>query len=409
MLNRRTFLAASLATGSAAAMGCGSTPPAPQPPATPEPSPAPPSGAPSAAPEAKAPAKKTLLILGGTSLIGPHVVEAAKARGYTITLFNRGKTRPELFPDLEKLHGDRDPKKGDGLKALEGRTWDAVIDNSGFIPRHVRASAELLAKSVKQYVYVSSISVYGDMSVAGADESAPLATMADPTVEEMGKQYENYGPLKALCEAAVEKALPGRAANVRPGYIVGPGDDTDRFTYWPVRVARGGEMLVAGAPSDPIQVIDVRDLAELLVTLVDNGTAGVFNAVGPVEPLTMGGVLETSQAATGAKPSYVWVTPKFLEERPEPIDLPIWAPFEGKTRGAHTVSAERARKAGLKSRPIQETVKDTYAWFRSLPEERQKKIERRLPPEKEAALIAEWKKQQAGGKGKAPAPAKKKG
>ncbi len=410
ILDRRKFLLGTLAAGSAGAIGCASTPP-PDVAASPPPPPPPPGPQAAPSPEpaaASGPPKKTLLILGGTRLIGPHVVEAAKARGYTVTLFNRGKTRPELFPDLEKLHGDRDPNKGEGLKALQGSKWDAVIDNSGYVPRIVRASAELLAPNVGQYIFISSISAYADNSVVGADETSPVATMADPTVEEMGKEFENYGPLKALCEQAAEKAMPGRVANVRPGYIVGPEDGTDRFTYWPVRVARGGEMLVPGTPNDPIQIIDVRDLAEFLVTLVDNRTMGVFNAVGPGEPLTMGGVLEACKAATGANPTFTWVTGQFLKERPEPIELPIWEIPEGKTKGFHTWSAARAHKAGLKHRPVPETVKDTLAWFRQLPEERQQKIRAGLPPEKEAELLAEWKKLQKGG-GKKPAPKKKAG
>jgi 2'-hydroxyisoflavone reductase len=407
ILDRRKFLLGSLAAGSSAALGCAGAPPPDVADSPPPPPPAKPETAPTSAPAAAGPPKKTLLILGGTRLIGPHVVEAAKARGYTVTLFNRGRTRPELFPDLEKLHGDRDPTKGEGLKALQGRKWDAVIDNSGYVPRIVRASAELLAPNVGQYIFVSSISAYADNSVVGADESAPVATMADPTVEEMGKEYENYGPLKALCEQAAEKAMPGRVANVRPGYIVGPEDGTDRFTYWPVRVARGGEMLVPGTPDDPIQIIDVRDLADFLMTLVDNRTMGVFNAVGPGEPLTMGGVLDICKAATGANPTFTWVSGQFLKERPEPVELPIWEIPEGKSKGFHTWSSARARKAGLKYRPVAETVKDTLTWFRSLPEERQQKIRAGLPPEKEAALLAEWKKLEKE-KGKKPDPKKKK-
>jgi 2'-hydroxyisoflavone reductase len=400
--SRRSFLSFTLAAGSAAALGC-APPSPPRAPAIagppPHPDPAPPAPAPAAPPG------KTLLILGGTGFLGPAVVEAAKARGYAITLFNRGKTRPELFPDVEKLHGDRDPRKGDGLKAIEGRKWDAVIDNSGYVPRIVKASAELLAPNVKQYIFISSISVYADNATPSADETAAVGTMSDPTVEEMGKDFVNYGPLKALCEQAAEAALPGRVTKVRPGYIVGPGDPTDRFTYWPLRVEKGGEVLVPGAPTDPIQVIDVRDLGAWLVTLVDNETMGVFDAVGPGEPLTMGGTLDACKAAAGSDASFTWVDAQFLEKLPgDPVDLPIWAPFDDKTRGVHTRRGERARKAGLTHRPAQETVKDTLSWFKTLPPERQAKLRAGISREREAEILAAWKKQ---GKGAKPAPKKK--
>jgi 2'-hydroxyisoflavone reductase len=339
-----------------------------------------------------------MLILGGTGFLGPAVVEAAKAKGYTITLFNRGKTRPGLFPDLEKLRGDRDPSKGDGLKALEGRSWDVVLDNSGYVPRIVKASATLLAPRIKQYIFISSVSVYADTSVPGADETAALATMPDPTVETMGKEFENYGPLKALCEQAAEAAMPGRVANVRPGYIVGPGDGSDRYTYWPLRVEKGGEVLAPGTPEDPIQVIDVRDLAAWLVVLMDTKTMGAFDAVGPGEPLTMGGVLNMSKAVTGSGARFTWVSAKFIEDFPgEPLDLPIWAPPEGKTKGFHTRSGAKALKAGLVHRPAQETIKDTLAWFKTLPPERQAKRKAGLTPEREAEVLAAFRK---------PAPAK---
>ncbi|HWR52002.1 MAG TPA: NAD-dependent epimerase/dehydratase family protein, partial [Bryobacteraceae bacterium] len=225
-----------------------------------------------------APAKKRILILGGTGFLGPATVEAAQKRGHELTLFNRGKTRPGLFPNIEKLQGDRDPNKGDGIKALAGRKWDVVIDNSAYYPRHVAASARLLAPNVKQYILISTLSVYKNNSIEGQDENAELATQPDPTLESMGKNYEFYGSLKALCEKAAEEAMPGRATIVRPGYIVGPDDPSGRFTYWPVRFDRGGEVLVPGSPSDPLQIIDVRDLGNWLITLAGNGTFGTFNA-----------------------------------------------------------------------------------------------------------------------------------
>ncbi|MDI3285009.1 NAD-dependent epimerase/dehydratase family protein [Polyangium sp. 15x6] len=385
MIKRRSFLVGSLAAAASTTLGCASQPPTP---------PADPAGAAGAgaAPPPPTNQKKSLLILGGTGFVGPAVVEAARARGFAITLFNRGKTRPELFPDVEKLRGNRDPDKDEGLKALEGRSFDAVIDTSGYVPRIVRASAELLAKNVKQYIFISSISVYKDTSKPNMDETAAVGTIPDPTVETMGKEFENYGPLKALCEQAAEKAMPGRVANVRPGYIVGPGDGTDRFTYWPLRVAKGGEMLVPGTPNDPIQVIDVRDLAEWLVKLVADGTTGVFNATGPGAPLTMGGVIEASKKASPkSEVKLTWVPASWLKSKEsgggEPIDLPIWAPPEGESAGFHLVNVDRARKAGLTFRPIDTTVTDLLAWFNALPPERQAKRRAGLSPEREAELL----------------------
>lgn len=401
MLTRRSLLSFALTSSSLSLLGCGPTPEpeAPvsgPPPAKPAPTPAP------AAHVTPAPAGKTMLILGGTGFLGPAVIEAAKAKGYTITLFNRGKTRPHLYPELEKLRGNRDPSKDEGLKALEGRSWDVVLDTSGYVPRIVKASASLLAPRVKQYIFISSVSVYADTSTPGADETAKVGTMSDPTVETMGKEFENYGPLKALCEQAAEAAMPGRVANVRPGYIVGPGDGSDRFTYWPLRVEKGGEVLAPGAPTDPIQVIDVRDLAAWLVMLMDTLTMGVFDAVGPGEPLTMGAVLEKSKALAKSDARFTWVSPAFLDKFPgDPLDLPIWAPPEGKTAGFHTRSGERARKAGLGHRPVDETMKDLVAWFKSLPPERQEKRRAGISLEREAEVLAAWHKEMKGGKRKA--------
>jgi 2'-hydroxyisoflavone reductase len=315
-----------------------------------------------AAPLPAAPAPKRILILGGTHLLGPAIVEAAQARGHQVTLFNRGRTRPELFPHVEKLQGDRDPGKGEGLKALEKGTWDAVIDNSGFYPRMVDASARLLAPRVKQYIYISSVSAYAEPNPVNGAEDAPLATMPDPAVESMGKNYENFGPLKALCEQAAEKAMPGRVAVVRPGYIVGPDDDTGRFAYWPARAARGGEMAVPGTPSDPIQIIDVRDLGAWLVKLVEDGTVGVFNAVGGEKPHEWGKVIDACVKAGGRKATPIYLSNAFLQT--QQVDFPIWTPFEGPYKGLHTWSNAKAVAAGLRFRPLEETVRDTLAWFK---------------------------------------------
>lgn len=345
---------------------------------------------PSAALAAPATAPRRILILGGTGFLGPAIVEAARARGHTLTLFNRGRTRPGLFPDLEKRQGDRDPLKGEGLKSLETGEWDAVIDDSGFYPRMVGASARLLAPRVQQYIYISSISAYREPSPVGGDEDAPLATLADPAVEEMGKNFQNYGGLKAACEAAAEAALPGRTAVVRPGYIVGPDDPTGRFTYWPVRFDKGGEVVVPGAPTDPLQLIDVRDLAAWLVLLAETRTTGRFNALGPEQPMTWGRVVAACQKATATPSTIQWVPGEFVA-RQQDIDFPIWAPYVGDTRGFHTWQNKRAVQAGLRFRPVEQTAADTLAWYHGQLKEEKGRTRLAFTPEQEAEILKRWK------------------
>ncbi len=327
-----------------------------------------------------------ILILGGTGFIGPWQVEAARTRGHEVTLFNRGKTRPDLFPDIEHLVGDRDPDKDDGLSALAGRQFDVVIDNSGFYPRHVKASAELLAPNVGQYIYVSSISAYQRTDLEHQDEAAPVATMDDPTVETMGDDYANYGPLKALCEAAAEAAMPGRVTVVRPGYIVGPGDRSHRFTYWPLRVRQGGQVAVPGHPDDPIQVIDARDLAEWIIHLAERNITGVFTACGPDRRLTMREVVETARTVTGSQATFTWLGMSFQQTHPD-VYFPIWTPYEGEYRGFHTFSIARAQQAGLTFRPLEQTITDLLVQFDGLPEETRDGVLARIPVAGEQEML----------------------
>ncbi len=334
--------------------------------------------------------KKRLLILGGTAFLGPALVELARARGHTLTLFNRGKTQPHLFPEVEKLVGDRDGN----LRALEGRSWDAVIDTSGYVPRVVRASAELLAPRVAHYLFISTISVYRDIDRYGIDEASPVATMEDETSEDLS---QHYGALKALSEKAAEAAMPGRATIVRPGLIAGPGDPTDRFSYWPVRTARGGEVLAPGDGEDPVQFIDVRDLAAFILQLVERQEVGVYNATGPASTLSMRGLLEACAAATpGAGATFTWASADFLEEhkvRPW-SDMPVWIPRSGEAGGLGRVSNARALSAGLTFRPPVETVRATRDWFQTLPPERQAKLRSGLTPEREREVLAAWHQRQ---------------
>ena len=333
-----------------------------------------------------APVKKRILILGGTGYLGPATIEAALARGHEVSMFNRGRTRPGLFPNVEHLLGDRDPDKGEGINALRNRKWDAVIDNSGYFPRQVGASAKLLAPNAGQYIFISSISVYEDNGPENQDESAKLATTPDPTVETMSDAV--YGPLKALSEKAAFDAFQGRAAIVRPGFIVGPDDPSGRFTYWPVRVDRGGEVLAPGAPSDPLQTIDVRDLGAWLITLVEENTRGTFNACGPKDRLAWGDVLASCRKATATANSLTWIPADWL--RRERVSFPIWVPYLGGSRGFHTWSNARAVKAGLKFRPHGETVADTLKWYKSQPADGRTKLAGPAA-EREAELLAKWK------------------
>src|SRR2546425_6274868 len=285
----------------------------------------------------RAPKPLRILILGGTGFLGPHLVEKARARGHTVTLFNRGKTHPELFPQIEKLRGDRNGQ----LDALTGRSWDAVIDTSGYVPRIVKMSAELLSKQVKQYVFISSISVFPDDVKPGANESTPVQALTEPGSEEVRK---HYGALKALCEKAAEAAMPGRTTNVRPGLIVGPGYPTDRYTYWPVRIDRGGEALAPGTPDDPVQYVDARDLAAWIVQTVERGAMGVFNATGPERPLGLGPMLASCAKAAPKPASLTWVPEKFLEEHKVSAwdDMPVWT---GGSGGLSRIDCRKAIRA----------------------------------------------------------------
>ncbi len=327
-----------------------------------------------------------ILILGGTSLIGPAQVEYALARGHTITLFNRGRTNTHLFPEVEKLVGDRD----NDIEALKGREWDVVLDNHPSIPRWVRMTAELLKDSVRQYVFVSSLSVYSDNSIIGMDENGPVATLDDPTIEQV--TGATYGGLKVLCEQEAEKAFPGRATNIRPGLIVGPGDNSDRYTYWPVRIDRGGEVLAPGDPLDPVQVIDTRDLGQWMIHMVEDSIFGVFNATGPEKPLPIGEMLGSIKSAIDSNATFTWVNTDFLQEqgvRPW-ADMPAWFPPQDGMEGFGRFDCSKAIAAGLTFRPHEITARDTLAWHKTRPEERQANLRAGISAEREAEVLEAW-------------------
>ena len=316
-----------------------------------------------------------LLLLGGPKFVGRAVIEAALERGHELTLFNRGTTNADVHPDLERITGDRDG----GLDGLRGREWDAVVDTSGYLPRIVDASAELLSGAVGHYVFVSSVSVYASFAES-VDEGSPVAQLTEPGSEDIG---ENYGALKALCEEAVAAAFPGGATLVRAGLIVGPYDPTGRFTYWPHRVARGGDVLVPGPSWRPAQLVDVRDLAAWIVHAAEEGLDGPFNATGPT---TMGAVIDAAKRVSGSTSRAVEVDDAFLaaEGVGEWMELPLWIDARNEEwRRFQEVDTSRAVGAGLTFRSLDETVAATL--------EHAALVDGiGLTPEREAELLSAW-------------------
>jgi len=332
-------------------------------------------------------ARKSLdiLILGGTGFIGPHEINYAKARGHNVTMFNRGKTAPDMFPDVEALIGDRD----DQLGALKGRDWDAVIDNSGFYPRHAHLSAELLHGHVDQYMFVSSISAYSDdLSVDDDEFSAAYAVMDDPTDESDSPYGRTYGARKALCEQEVTKVFGDRAINIRPGIITGTGDPTERLRHWLKRMVAGNEILVPGDEDLPVQYIDAADMTGWMVRLLEDGNgSGPYNAVGAEEPYRARPLLEGIRDATGSKSTLTWIDWEWL--RKEQPDIGGYAPWYGLGPIPFMqVNNDRALATGLTFRPIEETAKDMIAKW----DENSDPLlgQGGLDLETEAALLKKW-------------------
>jgi len=336
-----------------------------------------------------------ILILGGTGFTGPYQVRYALSRGHKVTTFNRGKTHPGESPsEVEQLIGDRNGQ----LDALKGRKWDVAIDNPTTLPAWVRGAAEILKGNVERYVFTSTISVYADTS-KGVDETAPLAKYegADPykeTLEAMkASGYKTYGPLKALSEKEAEKWFPGKTLIIRPGLIVGPRDETDRFTYWPVRIDRGGKVLAPGTPSDPVQFIDARDLAEWTIRMAENRETGIYNATGPAEPLGIGEMLNGIKGALNSNTKFTWIPADFLKQQKIEAwsDMPVWA---GDELGLARTNISHALAKGLTFHPLTETARDTLAWFKSQPQDRKSKMRAGITPEREAEVLTAWHNQQ---------------
>ncbi len=339
-----------------------------------------------------------LLILGGTGFTGPHQVKYAVSRGHKVTVFNRGKTHPGELPDgVEQLVGDRNGE----LDALKNRQWDVCIDNPTTLPAWVRGAGQILKGNVERYIFISTISVYADASKP-IDEDSALAKYdgADPMKETMdavrASGFKLYGPLKTLSEKEAEKWFPGKALIIRPGLIVGPGDETDRFTYWPVRIDRGGEVMAPGQPSDPVQFIDARDLAEWTIRMAENREIGIFNATGPAQQLGVGEMLGGIKSALNAKANFTWVDAGFLEKNNvQPwTEMTVWVPPKSEEGGLSQTSIKRALAQGLTFRPLPETARGTLAWFKSRPAERQAKLHAGLPAEREKEVLAAWRSSQ---------------
>ena len=349
-----------------------------------------------AEPVERAPESLSILILGGTAFTGPFQIKYALERGHKVTIFNRGKTQPtmnpEVFDRVEKLVGDRD----DDLEALMGRKWDAVIDNSATRPRWVRQSTEILKGNCDTYLFTSSLSVHADFSKIGITEDDPVATIDDPTIEEI--TGETYGALKALSEDVVRDAFPDGAIILRPHLIVGPGDPTDRWTYWPVRIDRGGEVMAPGTPGDATQYIDTRDLAEFGVTLVENRSLGTYSGVGPFSPLDMGGLLYGIRAVVSNEISFTWVPADFLAEHEVApwAHMPAWIPPEGEFAGFGSFDNSRSVAAGLKYRPLADTAMATLDWWKAQPAERTAEPRAGISPEREAEVLAAWHAREEG-------------
>lgn len=369
MSTRRQFLAS--AAGLAAALGCTprvtTTTTTTPPPATPRP---------------RDLLIRDLLILGGTGFIGPHLVRHAVARGHRVTIFTRGRREAELPPGVIRLIGDRDGK----LEALVGKRWDAVIDDSATKPERVKLSTQLLADAVGRYLFTSSTGVYYPYLRRGVDESTPVRGEATDPAD----GSEAYGVAKVQCEREVMRVFGERGAVVRPTYIVGPGDTTDRFPYWPQRLERGGEVLAPGRREDPVQLIDVRDLAEFMVRLIEDDRAGIYNVAGPREPLTIEGFLTAARQAVNPEARLTWVDDYDLLEKHGIADSVPWVMLRGNDDGHTSVRIDRAVAAGLGFRPLDATVRDTLEWWRTVPEERRAAPGFSIKPEVEAAVLAAW-------------------
>lgn len=336
------------------------------------------------------PKPQRILILGGTGFIGPYQVQYALDRKHQVTLFNRGQTNSNLFPGVPRLVGDRNAP--DGHAALKSGTWDVVIDNPTTNPKWVRGAGEALKGRVGQYIFVSTISVFSDYSKPGMDENGPLHEPTDIN-KEFDRNAQFYGPNKVRSEMeAVAQFGKDKVTIVRPGLIVGPGDLSDRFSYWPVRIDKGGEILAPGTPNDPVQYIDAHDLSEWIVRLGETRTTGTFNATGPKSPTTIAEMLYGIKAVTSSDAKFTWVPADFLAQHQVRAwsEMPVWQPGQGRTAGFMAIDCRKAYAAGLTCRPLADTAKATLDWYKTRPAAEQERARAGIAPEKEKAVLAAW-------------------
>jgi len=329
-----------------------------------------------------------ILVLGGTGYIGPHIVRRALERGHEVTLFNRGRSNTDLFPDIEKLVGDRDG----GLDVLKTGHWDVVLDNSGYVPRLIRDSAELLKDRAGRYLFTSSVSAYDfTTGVFPLTPDSKLNAWTDPDSEDVGKYY---GEFKAQCERIVKEVYSDGAIIVRPTFIIGPGDKSQRFTWWVDRIYRGGDVLAPGNPDTSFDIIDVRDLAEVYIHLLEENHSGTFNVTGPAGRLSFGGMLNGIRATTNTPLNFHWVDAEFLQGQDlKGGELPMWWDLlDGVTE--KLTENQSSIDAGLRYRPLSKTAIDTLAWHRQLPKDKQAFTRVGITPEKEARILAAWHQHQ---------------
>ncbi len=333
-----------------------------------------------------------ILIIGGTIFLGRHLVEVAQERGHEVTMFNRGWHNADAYPQVEKLRGNR----ASDLSALEGKSWDAVIDTCGYVPNVVRKSAEFLRDAVEHYTFVSSCSVYGNFDPNGSDETSPVAEITKEQIEEAEQldtgeratavNYgEAYGGLKFLCERAAEEAMPNRVLNVRAGLIVGAYDSVERFTYWIKRVAQGGQVLAPGKPARRVRLIDARDMSEWIIEMAENRRAGTYNATGAEDGLTFGEMLDEIRRVSGSDAEFVWASEEFLEKNNVEAwsEMPLW--LEEQYNGIFEVKNDKAIADNLKFRPLAETIKDVLNDVAAHPLD--KKLRAGMETEREKELL----------------------
>ena len=336
-----------------------------------------------------------VLIMGGTGFIGPHMVRHLVAVGHEVTLFNRGKTNPHLFTELETIKGDR---LTDDVKKLGNRQWDVVIDNSAFVPRAVKYLLNIIADNIEHYIFISTGSVYAQARQKYRDEKAPLKAIDDPSSEDVNR---HYGALKVLCEQSAQAIMPGRVMVMRMGIVAGPGDHSDRFHYWAVKASRGGDIAVPGDGSDPVQFLDVRDLADWVVYCVQHRPIGIFNTISPPGKFTMGALIELCKTRINPQANFVWLSAAFLDNQNflgarGYSKFPMWTNPLSDKAGMFSRDTQKAQASGLPTRQLVQSLQDSFDWFQTLPDERREQLNAGPSLAEEQQLLSMWRVQNRG-------------